>query len=88
MWRKKIPTSECNNYCFEEYIFYYTKIMINLTYEEVITLLFYLNIKKINDEFNIIRKNKIVKGLKEYIGQHKSWLDFRKITVDNLIVIK
>lgn len=81
---KMLFSSECNNYCFEECIFYYTKIMIDLTYEEAITLLFYLKIKKFKDECDIIRKNKIVKGLQEYIGNHKAWLDFRNITVDNV----
>lgn len=39
---------------------------------------------------NILRFSQFIKNqwsiveLEEYIGKHKAWLDFRKITVDNV----
>ena len=73
-------------YCYNHNIFTKCEIMISFEYEEIITLRFYLNCLKTKDEYDERRRSRLVKELDEYIGYHKAWLDFRKITeaVDEL----
>ncbi|WP_321993060.1 hypothetical protein [Clostridium butyricum] len=79
--RKDYYNSEFYYYCYDKGIFDILTIIIVFSYEEVITILYYLkNITKNNNNEFIL--NKLTKELENYIGSHKAWLDFKKISTN------
>lgn len=55
---------------------------VHFEYEEIIVLRFYLSTLHLEHTHEQKRRVKMLSDLDEYIGQHRAWLDFRKITKD------
>lgn len=69
-------------HCYDNSIFDTLTITISFSYEEIITLLHYLHHIKFQDTYDFTKLNEITKELETYIGSHKAWLDFRKISAN------
>ncbi|MBU3102920.1 hypothetical protein [Clostridium gasigenes] len=76
----KAQNKYASAYCYENVLIDF-KISISLNYEEIITLLFYLNCLHLKENHEYRRRDELVSELSKYIGKHKAWLDFRKLTI-------
>ncbi|MGG7199587.1 hypothetical protein ACQPUL_02400 [Clostridium butyricum] len=76
--RKDYYTSKFFYYCYDKGIFDILTIIIVFSYEEAITLLYFLNniTKNVNNKIII---NKLTKEIEKKISSYKAWLDYKKI---------